>query len=99
MIVTSISGTVRAGQLHKATALLQKYQDIVKEIAGVEVQVAGRLGAIGNTMVITQHENASEMEEAVGKLWASEAYLNVLDEASEIYDGEATRVEIWKVLD
>jgi hypothetical protein len=98
MIVTSIAGTVREGKLHKATDQLRKYQDIVKEIAGVEVQIAGRVGAIGEVMVFTQHDNATDMEEAIAKLWGSEAYLKVMDDAAEIFDPESTRVEIWKVM-
>ena len=98
MIVTSIRGRVKAGQLDKAAPLLGKYADIVKEITGVEVGIAGRLGAIGETMVFSQHENANDFEEAVAKLWASEAYRQVMDEASEVFDGDATDVSVWKVV-
>lgn len=99
MIVTSISGRAKAGCLDKAAPFLQKYRDIVKEIAGVEVGLAGRLGAIGEVMVFSQHETATDFDDAVGKLWASEAYRQVMDEGSEIFDGEATQVSVWKVVD
>ena len=65
----------------------------------MEVGLAGRIGAIGETMVFSQHETANDFEEAAAKLWASEAYRNLMDEASEVFDGEATQVSFWKVVD
>lgn len=98
MIVASIAGRTKPGCMDKASPFLRKYQEIVKEIAGVEVQIAGKLGAIGEVMVFSQHENASNFEEVAEKLWSSEAYRQVMDEGSEIFDGEATQVAVWKVL-
>ena len=99
MIVTSIRGRVQAGQLNNAAPFLGKYVDLVKEITGVEANIAGRLGAIGEVMVFAQFENANDYQEAVGKLWASEAYRQVMDEGAEIFDGEATDVSVWSVAD
>lgn len=99
MIVTSISGRVRPGCMQKAGPFLRQFQEVIKEVTGNEAQIAGKLGALGEVMVFATSENGSALEEGIAKLWASDAYHKIMDEGAEIFDGEATQVAMWKVVE